>query len=116
MTPNVFISSPIADLHYLRDVLREAVEELAYRPVMSEYGEVGYIAQTSAADSCYRTVRQCQLMVLVVGRRYEPTDKDGLSVTHREFITAQEVRVPIISFAEAEVLTFKRVFDMDPGA
>ncbi len=116
MTPNVFISSTIADLHYLRDALREAVEDLAYRPVMSEYGDIGYISDTTAAGSCYRTVRQCQLVVLVVGCRYGETDKDGLSVTHREFLAAQDSRIPIITFAEAKVLNFKRVFDAEPGA
>jgi|ERR1017187_288408 hypothetical protein len=116
MTPNVFISSTIADLHYLRDALREAVEDLAYRPVMSDYGDVGYISETTAAGACYRTVRQCQLVVLVVGRRYGTLDKDGLSITHREFITAQDSRIPFITFAEAEVLSFKQVFDTDPSA
>ena len=42
MIPNVFISSTIEDLHYLREGLRDAVNDLAYRPVMSDYGEVGY--------------------------------------------------------------------------
>ncbi len=116
MTPNVFISSTIADLHYLRDALREAVEELTYRPVMSDYGEVGYISSATAVDSCYRTVRQSQLVVLVVGRRYGTVDKDGLSITHREFLSAQESRIPIITFVEAEVLSFKQVFDTDPKA
>jgi hypothetical protein len=116
MTPNVFISSTIADLHYLRDALREAVEDLAYRPVMSDYGDVGYISSTTAVDSCYRTVRQCQLVVLVVGRRYGTPDKDGLSITHREFLTAQDSRIPIITFVESEVLSFKQVFDADPKA
>jgi hypothetical protein len=41
MIPNIFISSTISDLRYLRDGLREAVSELAYHPVMSEHGEIG---------------------------------------------------------------------------
>ncbi|MCJ7812359.1 DUF4062 domain-containing protein, partial [bacterium] len=43
MIPNVFISSTIKDLHYLRDAIRDLVKELGYRPIMSEYGDIGYI-------------------------------------------------------------------------
>ncbi len=116
MIPNVFISSTIADLHYLRDALRDAVEDLAYRPIMSDYGEVGYLAAATAADSCYRTVAQCHMVVLIVGRRYGSVDKDGISVTHREFLTAREKKLPIVSFVESDVLSFKQVYDADPNA
>lgn len=116
MTPNVFLSSTVANLHYLRDALRDAIIDLAYRPVMSDYGEVGYIAPMSAAESCYRTVRQCQLVVLIIGRRYGDPDHEGLSVTHREFLAAQNAGIPIITFVEADVLSFKQVYDTDPSA
>ena len=116
MIPNIFISSTISDLHYLRDALREAVAELAYNPIMSEYGDVGYINPTSAAESCYRTVRQCQLATFIVGRRYGDIDEDGLSVTHREFLTAREHRIPTIAFIEQQVLHYKEVYDSNPTA
>ena len=116
MIPNIFISSTIADLHYLRDALREAVIDLAYNPIMSEYGDVGYINPTSAAESCYRTVRQCQLAVLIIGRRYGVLAKDGYSVTHREFLTAKEHRIPTIAFVESDVLNYKKLYNIDPVA
>jgi hypothetical protein len=55
-------------------------------------------------------------VVLVVGRRYGTPDKEGLSVTHREFNTAQKFQIPIITFAESNVLSFKEVFDIQPSA
>lgn len=116
MIPSVFVSSTIADLHYLRDSIRSAVVDLAYTPVMSEHGEIGYIAPSTAAESCYRTVKQCQLMVLIIGRRYGAKDSEGFSVTHREFLNAQSAGIPTITFVEADVLTFKRVYDADPAA
>jgi hypothetical protein len=116
MIPNIFVSSTIADLHYLRDALRDAVVDLAYRPIMSDYGEVGYLAASTAADSCYRSVAQCQMVVLIVGRRYGSVDNQGISVTHREFLTAREKGLPIVSFVEADVLSFKQVYDADPKA
>lgn len=116
MLPSIFLSSTIADLHYLRDGLRDAIDELAYRPVMSEYGEIGYINPTTAAESCFRTVKQCQMVVLIVGRRYGAVDSDGLSVTHREYLTAKNEGLPTITFVEPDVLNYKEVYDSEPNA
>lgn len=116
MLPSIFLSSTIADLHYLRDGLRDAIDELAYRPVMSEYGEIGYINPTTAAESCFRTVKQCQMVVLIVGRRYGAVDSDGLSVTHREYMTAKNEGLPTITFVEPDVLNYKEVYDSEPKA
>jgi hypothetical protein len=116
MIPNIFVGSTIDDLRYLRDAVRDAIVELAYNPIMSEYGEVGYISPTSAIESCYRTVRQCQLAILIIGKRYGSVDKDGFSVTHREFLTAKENRIPTIAFVESKVLHHKEVYDVEPNA
>lgn len=116
MLPSIFLSSTIDDLHYLRDGLRDAIEELAYRPVMSEYGEIGYINPTTAAESCYRTVKQCQMVVLIVGRRYGHIDSEGLSVTHREYLTAKNEGLPTITFVEPDVHYYKEVYDSEPNA
>jgi len=43
MIPNIFISSTIKDLKYLRDAIRELISEIGYKPIMSEHGEVGYL-------------------------------------------------------------------------
>lgn len=116
MIPNIFISSTISDLHYLRDALRDSVADLSYNPVMSDYGEVGYLHPQTAAASCYRSLRQCQMVVLIVGKRYGKIAQDGVSATHREFLTAQECGIPTISFVEAQVLNYKEVYEADPNA
>lgn len=116
MIPNIFISSTISDLHYLRDALRDSVADLSYNPVMSDYGEVGYLHPQTAAASCYRSLKQCQMMVLILGKKYGKSSQDGFSVTHREFLTAQEYGIPTISFVEAQVLSYKEVFEADTEA
>lgn len=116
MIPSVFISSTIRDLHYLRDAIRESVEDLHYNPVMSDYGEVGYIAPSTASSLCYRSIEQCQIFVLIIGRRYNASQSDGLSVTHVEYRTARAHGIPIITFIERDVLHFKEVFDVNAGA
>jgi len=115
MIPNIFVSSTIRDLHYLREAIRETILDLAYNPVMSDFGEVGYLNPVTAAASCYRSVEQCQLFILIVGRRYGSLGDDGISVTHREFKTAQEHGIPLITFIEPQVLTYKEVFDSAPN-
>jgi hypothetical protein len=117
MIPNVFISSTIEDLHYLREGLRDAVNELAYRPVMSDYGEVGYLNPETAAESCYRSVKECQIAVIIIGCRYgNPSADGGVSVTHKEFRTARDEGIPLIALVEKEVMSFKKVFqaNQDP--
>jgi hypothetical protein len=114
MIPNVFVSSTIRDLNYLREAVRETLMDLAYHPVMSDFGEVGYMHPATAATSCYRSVEQCQIFVLIIGRRYGSVADDGISVTHREFKTAQEYGIPTITFVEPQVLTYKEVYDASP--
>lgn len=111
MIPNIFVSSTVDDLRYLRDGLREAIEDLAYNAILSEYGGVGYLRQATAADSCVATVQQCQMMVLIVGKRYGSISTDGLSVTHHEMRKARELRIPIITFVESDVLAYKKIYD-----
>jgi hypothetical protein len=114
MIPNVFVSSTIADLQYLREVLRDALTELSYSPVMSEHGGVGYIHEGSAADACYVTMQQCHIAILIVGKRYGSIGAEGISVTHREFHTARTHEIPLITLVDADVMSFKKVFDADP--
>jgi hypothetical protein len=98
--PNVFISSTIADLQYFREALKDAVEELAYRPVLSEFGDVGYLPHASAEDSCYLTMRDCQIAVLIVGKRYGSVSTNGLAITHNEFHTAREQKIPVVCLVD----------------
>jgi hypothetical protein len=116
MIPNIFISSTIDDLRYLREAIRDAVVELAYNPIMSESGGVGYIQQGRASGACYIAIKQCQLAVLIIGKRYGSLSEDGISVTHKEFLTAQENELPMITFVDSEVMHYKKVFDTDPNA
>src|SRR5438093_11956155 len=115
MIPNVFICSTIESLHYLRDAIREAVEELSYHPVMSEHGEVGYIRAATAATSCFRTISQCQLAVVIVGKIYHPNPSTGLSVTHGELRAARENGIPVITFVENDVRLYKQFYDVNRG-
>ena len=113
MIPNIFISSTIQDLSYLRDSIRDLILEIGYNPIMSEYGEIGFLPSASAEDSCYLTIRECNLAIIIVGKRYGSLSKNGFSVTHNEFKTARENKIPVIFLVSEEVLSFKRVFEVN---
>lgn len=78
---------------------------------MSEYGDVGYLPSESAEDSCYIAMRDCQMSIMIIGKRYGSFSENGLSVTHNEFRTARERNVPVIFLVNEEVLAFKRVYE-----
>lgn len=111
MIPNIFVSSTIYDLQYLRDAIRETIMDLGYNPVMSDYGDIGYLPTKSAEDSCYATVRDCQLAIVIIGKRYGEKTKNGLSVTHNEFYEIKNRNAPIITIVDQEVIFYKRIYD-----
>lgn len=114
MIPNIFVSSTIEDLHHLRDGVRDTVAELGYTPVMSEYGDIGYLPRVSVEDSCYHSLTECQIAIVIIGKRYGSLSKSGLSITENEFNAAKEAKLPVITLIDQEVLAFKRVFDAQP--
>lgn len=111
MIPNIFVSSTVEDLHHLRDAIRDAIGELSYAPVMSEYGDIGYLPSASAEESCYKTVRDCHIAVIMIGKRYGTIAQNGLSITHNEFRTARDNKIPVVCLVDNEALTFKRIYD-----
>lgn len=111
MIPNVFVSSTIIDFHHLRDAIRDTINELGYNPVMSEYGDIGYLPSLSAEDSCYSTMQDCQLAIILIGKRYGDISTNGLSVTHNEFRTARSKKIPVICLVAREIIAFKQIYD-----
>jgi hypothetical protein len=116
MIPNVFVSSTVEDLLHLRDAVRDAIADLEYVPVLSDYGDVGYGPDTSAEESCYASIRRCHLAIVIVGKRYGSIGSGGLSVTQNEFNIARQRGIPIITLVNEEVLSFKKIFDANPDA
>lgn len=111
MIPNIFISSTIQDLGHLRDSIRDTIMEIGYNPIMSEYGDIGFLPSDSAEDSCYLALRDCQLAIIIIGKRYGSISKNNLSITHNEFRTSRERKVPVIFLVNEEVLSYKKVYE-----
>lgn len=117
MIPSVFISSTIADLHYVREVARRVVLDFAMNPVMSDFGEIAYMGGNTAESSCYLSVRDCKLMVLIIGRRYGTASRRNpdMSVTENEFDEAVSHKPYLITLVEKDVMNFKDVYDKNNG-
>ncbi|MCH7886670.1 MAG: DUF4062 domain-containing protein [Candidatus Marinimicrobia bacterium] len=113
MIPNIFISSTIKDLHHLRDHIRDVVEDLGYTPIMSEFGDVGYLIDRSVIDSAYSTVKECSLMILIIAKNYGFITSNDLSVTHNEYRAARDSGKPIICFVDDEVNSYKKVSEIN---
>ncbi len=111
MIPNVFVSSTVQDLQYLRDAIRDQILEIGYNPIMSDYGEIGYLPSASAESSCYLSMKECQLAVLIIGKKCSSLAKDGLSVTHNEYVVAKENSIPVVCLIDKDVIAYKRVYD-----
>lgn len=113
MTSVVFVSSSVMDLRHIRDRVRSTLRNLSMIPVMSDYGEIPYMGQTSAEEFCYQTVNDCQIMVLIIGKRYGSNSKlnPDTSVTETEFRTARGKINYLITFIDREVYEAKKIYD-----
>src|SRR5207249_4691768 len=99
----VFVSSTVRDLQHVRDSVRELLLDLGYAPVMSEHGEIGFLPEISAADSCFEEASSCDVGILVVGKRYGDLYHDGASVTHLEYRRLREKGIPVIAVVENDL-------------
>jgi hypothetical protein len=116
MRPRIFLSSTIKDLAPIRDALRDVIQEMGYEPVMSDYGEVGYLPTTTAEESCYISLDNCDILVAVIGKRYGSIGRDDRSITHNEVRRARDLGVPVYCFIERDTRVQLQVLAGNPTA
>lgn len=103
--PRVFISSTYYDLKHVREIIRDFVKDLGYDPVLSEFSDIFYNPSDNVQNSCLSEISTCDLFVLIIGKRYgSPFPGGKLSITHREYIEAYNLGIPIYSFIDLDVL------------
>jgi hypothetical protein len=103
--PRIFVSSTYYDLKHVREIIREFIENLGYQPVLSEFSDIFYKPGDTVQNSCLGEISSCDIFVLIVGQRYGSMfPGDSLSITHREYIEAQNLSIPIYSFVDLDVL------------
>ena len=119
MKPRIFISSTFYDLKYVREDLANFVRAYDYEPVLFEDGDIGYTPGRSLDKSCYESMRNSDMVILIIGGEYgsaasgeEKDDfKEYMSVTRNEFRTAIEAGIPIFAMIDKKVMTEYGVYE-----
>jgi|GEM_PF-716619 len=125
--PRVFVSSTYYDLRHIRDRLETFIESFGYDAVLFESGDIAFRHDAPLDESCYAEIRNCHILVLIVGSRYGsaasteqiPDDKreDAYafynSITKNEYLAARERDIPVFIFVEKNVLAEFRTFKLN---
>lgn len=104
--PRILISSTCADLYLLREQLRGLINDFGYEPVLSEDGDIYYSPDLHVHLACIREIRNCDLVVLLVGNRFGSSfvEAPAHSVTQAEHDAAYLSSLPIFAFVDEKVL------------
>lgn len=131
----VFISSTCYDQDNVRDGLRNFIYNIGYEPVMSDCGDVLYDPRIHTHTSCIEEVKNCDMLVLLIGGRFggkaiseavstvdfekvkekikagTVIDDERLSITHLEVLKAIEYGLPVYTFIKEDVLSDHKLYE-----
>ena len=116
--PCVMVSSTFYDLRQIRDDLRQFIEGLGYRPLLSEHPSFPIDPDATTIENCRRRVEQdADVLVLVIGGRYGSIDATpNTSVTNLEYTSARHKRIPIYVFIDPQVLALLSLWKRNQAA
>lgn len=123
MGPAVFVSSTFVDLRHVREGVSNFVAGMGYEPRLFEKGGVGFDWNAAIDESCYESVKESDMLVLIIGGRYgspatEEMNKKAkkyTSVTKKEYITARDLNKPVFIFVDSSVLGEYKTFNANRG-
>lgn len=121
MKPRIFISSTFYDLKYIREDLANFVRSYGYEPVLFEDGDIGYTPGKTIDTSCYESMRNSDMVILIIGGEYgspasgETKDefKEYISVTRNEFRAAVDSGIPIFVMIDKNVIVEYGVYEVN---
>ena len=104
--PRIFISSTCYDLRYIRENMKYFISNMGYESILSEDGDVFYNPDKHTHDACLNEVKNCQIFVLIIGGRYGGKYlKEEKSITNKEYEEARNLKIPIFTLVERNVLS-----------
>lgn len=116
MKPRIFVSSTYFDLKHVRERIERFIENYYFEPVLFESDNVFFEHNKPLDLSCYNEVKLCHMMILIIGGRYgsivsgenskskkDLYDSDYVSITRKEFETAQKMNIPVFIFIDKNV-------------
>ncbi|MEH8165502.1 DUF4062 domain-containing protein [Aeromonas allosaccharophila] len=110
--PRIFVSSTYYDLKHIRNSLEAFIDSMGYEAVLFEDGDIPFHHDAALDISCYEEIKNCHILVLIIGGWYGSPISDaetetGLefynSVTKKEYETARKNDIPIYIFIEKNV-------------
>ena len=124
MKPRIFVSSTFYDLQYIREDLSNFIKAHDFDPIMFEDGDIGYTPGRPLDKSCYDTMKNSDMVLLIIGGLYgspatgETKDefKEYMSVTRNEFRTAVEAGIPVFVFIDTKVFSEYAVYETNVKA
>lgn len=102
--PRIFISSTFYDLHHIRTDLERFIRDLGFEPVMNERGTIPYGKSEALEEYCYREIRNCDILIHLVGGRYGSQSKEEpYSISQMELKVARELQKQVYICIERAV-------------
>lgn len=119
MKPRIFISSTFYDLKHIREDIANFVRSYGYEPILFEDGDIGYTPGNTLDSSCYETMKNSDMVILIIGGEYgspasgEKKDdfKEYISVTRNEFRTAIDSGIPVFAMIDKNVMAEYRMYE-----
>lgn len=124
MKPRIFISSTFYDLKFIREDISSFVKAHDFEPIMFEDGDIGYTPGKELDKSCYETMKNADMVLLIIGGEYgsaatgENIDnfKEYISVTRNEFRAAVDAGIPMFVFVDSNVYTEYGIYEINCDA
>ena len=114
--PRVFLSSTFYDLRQVRSDIEGFIARLGYDAVLHERGAVTYGSKEALEQYCYREIKQVDILVSVIGRRYgTPANNSQYSISQQELKTAYKKGIQVYIFVEHAVLAEYRTYLKSKG-
>lgn len=108
----VFVASTVYNFEYQLQQIYELLEGFGYDVLMSHKGTILLDSQQSNLQNCLDGVNECDVFVGFIRPDYGSgvLDRDGLSITHQEFIRATERNIPRFVLADYRVVFTRALF------
>ena len=112
--PRVFVSSTYYDLKQVRVDIEKFLKELGYEPILNEFGHIPYSSDKAPAESAYKEVDLCDILVSIIGGRYgSQVPESDYSVSQQELKVALEKGKQVFIFIEQSVLSEFETFKIN---
>ncbi len=113
-SPTVTVSSTFFDLEQIRADLAAFLDDIGYRPLLSELPSFPIDPNADTIENCRLRAYEATLFVLVVGGRYGSIDpRTGISVTNMEYAAARALGTPTYVFVQRRILDALPVWEQN---